>query len=117
MSQKHLLINKGIDMKRTTQKLSLFITSLYTNILFGAAGGDGFKISPPGEIIDHNNYVHHGMNTAEYIVKGGAGIFSLVCFVQAASFARQGRYANCVGSLVGGVIAAAAVFLTGKFSQ
>jgi hypothetical protein len=116
MWQKRSLINKEIDMKKRIQKLSLFITSLYSNSIFGASG-DGFKISPPGEIIDHNNYVHHGMNTAEYIVKGGAGIFSLVCFVQAASFARQGRYANCVGSLVGGVIAAAAVFLTGKFSQ
>ncbi|MBC61731.1 MAG: hypothetical protein CMP11_04675 [Zetaproteobacteria bacterium] len=104
-------------MKNKVQKISLFVSSLYTGLAFGADGVEGFKIDAPGEIIDHNNYIAHGMSTAEYLIKGGAGLFSLVCFIQAASFARQGRYANCVGSMVGGVISACAVFLTGKFSQ
>ena len=95
------------------RKITLLISALSHKVF----ASDEFNIQPPSEIIDHNNLVSHGMNTAQFVIKSGAGLFSLVCFIQAASFARQGRYANCVGSLVGGVISAAAVFLTGKFSQ
>ena len=107
-------------MKTKLQNINLslyFLLLTISNRVFGS-DSDSFKLSnAPSGLIDHNDFVKNSFITAEYAVKGVAALFSVTCFIQSASYARSGRYANCVAALVGGVISGAAYLLTSKVLQ
>ena len=52
-----------------------------------------------------------GLYTIEWIVKAGAAIFAITCFISAGNMARQGHYGRAGGAVVGGVISAIGAYL------
>ncbi len=71
-----------------------------------------FTIADPTKgIFGADSKVTQTMHTAEWIIKGGAGLFAISCFVSAGNLARQGQYGRAGGAVVGGIIASIGAYL------
>lgn len=94
-------------MKRITAIFSSFIVSNIAR----AAGGD-FTIADPNKgIFGADSKVAETMHTAEWIIKGSAGLFAISCFVSAGNLARQGQYGRAGGAVIGGIISSIGAYL------
>lgn len=93
------------------KKVATVLSSMSFSAITYAAGGD-FTIADPSKgIFDSASKVAQTMYTAEWIIKGGAGLFAISCFVSAGNLARQGQYGRAGGAVVGGIIASIGAYL------
>ena len=71
-----------------------------------------FAISDPANgLFDKTSKVAQTVFTAEWLIKGSAGLFAISCFVAAGNLARQGQYGRAGGAAVGGIIASIGAYL------
>lgn len=68
------------------------------------------------QLFGEDHKIAKGMMSAEWLVKGGAGIFAITCFISSGNAARGGQYGRATGAFIGGLIAAMASYLV-SFSQ
>ena len=87
------------------------VSSFLFSTLANATDGD-FTIADPAKgIFGAGSKISQTMYTAEWIIKGGAGLFAISCFVSAGNLARQGQYGRAGGSVIGGIIASIGGYL------
>lgn len=90
------------------KKLGFLLLSLTTTL----ANAADFAIQDPSKgIFDTQSKVAQTMFSVEWIVKGGAGLFAISCFVSAANLARQGQYGRAGGAVIAGIISSIGPYL------
>lgn len=73
---------------------------------------DDFSITDPADgLFDKTSKVAKTVFTADWLIKMGAGLFAISCFVSAGNLARQGQYGRAGGAAVGGIIASIGAYL------
>ena len=93
------------------KKITTIVSTLFYSAMARAAGGD-FTIADPSKgIFGADSKVAQTMHTAEWIIKGGAGLFAISCFVSAGNLSRQGQYGRAGGAVLGGIIASIGAYL------
>lgn len=95
-------------MKKIDRLLLQTSLMFYSSTLWAT---DPFKLVDPGANTMFHDQVLKGMNTAEWVIKGSAGLFAISCFVGAGNYARQGNYGRAAGAVIGGVIASLGAYL------
>ncbi len=91
------------------KKITIFATTMTASTLVYAVD---FAISDPAKgIFGSDSKVIQTMYAAEWIIKGGAGLFAISCFVSSGNYARQGQYGRAGGAMVGGIIASIGAYL------
>ena len=92
-------------MKKLSSLLSVLSFSSLAHAL-------DFTIADPDNgIFDSASKITKTMHTAEWIIKGSAGLFAITCFVSAGNLARQGQYERAAGAAIGGIIASIGAYL------
>ena len=77
-----------------------------------AAYADSFTLADPDKgIFKSGTKVVDTVFTLEWLIKGGAGLFAITCFIGAGNLARQGNYGRAAGAVIGGIIASIGAYL------
>lgn len=77
------------------------------------AFADFVVTDPVGGLFDNTTKVSQGVKTVSWLINMSSGLFSIVCFISAGNYARQGNIGRASGAAIGGVIAAlGAYFVT-----
>ncbi len=94
------------------KKFVAIISSFTVSAIAKAVGSGDFTVADPTNgIFGTDSKVSQMMHTAEWIIKGGAGLFAISCFVSAGNLARQGQYGRAGGAVIGGIIASIGAYL------
>lgn len=102
-------------MRLTRRKLLLALFEL-SFAPFLVAEEFAIKAPKEGGMFSKEGHISSLVYTSEWLVKGSAGLFAIVCFIGAGNYARQGHYGRAAGSLIGGVITSIGSYLV-HFSQ
>lgn len=93
------------------KNITVIFSSFVMSSLVRAAGADFTIADPTKGLFGADSKVTQTMMTAEWIIKGSAGLFAISCFVSAGNLARQGQYGRAGGAVVGGIIASIGAYL------
>ncbi|MCB9229699.1 MAG: hypothetical protein H6618_08820 [Deltaproteobacteria bacterium] len=88
---------------------SIICWTITTPVLLAA----DYKLPDPDAkiLFGADTKVARGLYTIEWIIKGSAGLFAIMCFVSAGNLARQGNYGRAAGAAIGGVISSIGAYL------